>query len=739
MERRKTIMTRVLLLVLGMTAMATQVIMIRESLAIFQGNELIIGLFLAIWMLLTAVGAYVATRFRGPGYELKVPFFKSKIENRKSEIENRKSKIENDSSPLPRFPASLLVLLTFLPLITLVTLIILRYSIVPSGIMPGPGLTIVIIFIALLPFCLVSGMLFPIQIQHLSALRGINALYEGYALDSAGSILGGLLFSMLFIFVLPPYESLILITLIWVIIIIVWLFVIKRKIIAISLLAFSILLIFLNYTYEPACFLDDLQFNKQEVIEIKSSPYGMNAVTRIGEQFFIYENGIPVNVGDDPVSREESVHYTMLLHPLPEKLLVFSGGTSGIIEETLKYPVLKVDYVEINPWLLRMAGKYRPLPDDKRVNYAFEDPRIFLSKNDEKYDIILINTPEPNSAAQNRFYTVEFYNLLKSRLSPGGLLSMSVPAAGNYMSKTSRQLHSVACNTLKTVFSHVRVIPGAKDYFLASDSTIEQSIFRDFQSKGIGNNYVNPFYINEDLLKMRSDLIMKDILPDTQINSDLKPFVFSLYLKQWLERYKINSWLIPLILILILILSMIFLGPLNLGLFTGGFTASGLEFILLLWLQVIYGFVYKMIGVIFAIFMAGIVTGSFFQQKIIRKHTLRKFLIIQLSMAIFSVLVAFFIHHFTTSPLQNLTMMLIMILVFISGLLMGIQFSLSSRLRKTIIVRSAGESFSADLLGSAIGVMVVSVYLVPQFGLPVTATLLAGLNLLAMGAMFAKR
>ena len=36
----------------------------------------------------------------------------------------------------------------------------------------------------------------------------------------------------------------------------------------------------------------------------------------------------------------------------------------------------------------------------------------------------------------------------------------------------------------------------------------------NYQSQGIENDYVNPFYINENLLKMRSDLIMKDMLPD---------------------------------------------------------------------------------------------------------------------------------------------------------------------------------------------------------------------------------
>jgi spermidine synthase len=722
MESRKANVTRLMLFMLGMTAMSVQVIMIRESMALFHGNELIIGLFLGIWMMLTAAGAYIASwPFHVPCSMFRVPFLKSTI--------------ENDSSKPPCLPASALILLSLLPITTLSSLIFLRYTLVPFGIMPGPGLTILIIFIALLPFCLVSGMLFPILVQSLSALKGKILLSEGYALESAGSIVGGILFSLVFIFILTSFESLLILALSGLCLLVTWYLYLKRIAPVIYIVIIGIIFVALYKAVKPEQLVNYLQFRKMTVLAVKNSPYGKLTATSLGDNVFIYENGVPVTTGDDDVYREESVHYAMLLHQSPSKVLLISGGTSGMIEEVLKYPVDKVDYVEENPWLIRFAMKYRPLPDDRRVGYVFADPRIFFTENDDKYDVILINTPDPNSAAQNRFYTTEFYNLLKSRLNAGGILSMSVPAAGNYMSGTSGQIHSVAYNTLKTVFSQVRVIPGAKDYFLASDSTIEQSIFRDFQRKGIRNNYVNPYYINEELLKMRSDLIMKDILTDTQRNSDLKPFVFSLLLKQWLERYKINSWLIPLILMLLLVLSLIFLGPLNLGLFTGGFTASGLEFILLIWLQVIYGYVYQVIGLFFAIFMAGLVIGSWVVGSGIKEYSFKGFIWIQGLLACLSLLIAGLMLIIRSGSPNLLIISLIFILLAITGLLVGIQFAISAQLRKEEIQISAGESFSADLLGSAIGVILVSVYLVPQFGLPVTGLLLAGLNVLALVVM----
>ncbi len=49
-----------LIFTIGFCAIPAQVILMRELLMVFGGNELFIGLFLAVWMLLTAAGSYLA-------------------------------------------------------------------------------------------------------------------------------------------------------------------------------------------------------------------------------------------------------------------------------------------------------------------------------------------------------------------------------------------------------------------------------------------------------------------------------------------------------------------------------------------------------------------------------------------------------------------------------------------------------------------------------------------------------
>ena len=45
--------------VLGFSSLYTQVFLLREFLSIFNGNELVLGIVLANWMLLTGTGAYL--------------------------------------------------------------------------------------------------------------------------------------------------------------------------------------------------------------------------------------------------------------------------------------------------------------------------------------------------------------------------------------------------------------------------------------------------------------------------------------------------------------------------------------------------------------------------------------------------------------------------------------------------------------------------------------------------------
>jgi predicted membrane-bound spermidine synthase len=65
---------------------------------------------------------------------------------------------------------------------------------------------------------------------------------------------------------------------------------------------------------------------------------------------------------------------------------------------------------------------------DPRVHIVADDGRRFLMRNDTKYDVIVIDPPPPVEAAgSSLLYSKEFYDVVKLRLQPNGLLHQWLP------------------------------------------------------------------------------------------------------------------------------------------------------------------------------------------------------------------------------------------------------------------------------------------------------------------------
>ncbi|GAI05194.1 unnamed protein product, partial [marine sediment metagenome] len=121
-------------------------------------------------------------------------------------------------------------------------------------------------------------------------------------------------------------------------------------------------------------------------------------------------------------------------------MLLIGGGAGEIMKEILKYPVESVDYVELDPSIISFAKKF--LRDesfyrlnDPRVNVINEDGRYFVKNTENRYDVVIINLPNPYTAQINRFYTEEFFKEVRKILAEGAIVGFSVTSSENYLSK----------------------------------------------------------------------------------------------------------------------------------------------------------------------------------------------------------------------------------------------------------------------------------------------------------------
>jgi spermidine synthase len=695
------------LLTLGATALITQIVFLREYLAIFHGNELVIGLILAGWLLLTGTGALLGRNISPPA-------------------------AKGD------YPAWFFFLLGILPLVSVTGIRFFKNIIFPLGSVTGiPGI-LLYSTAGMFFFCILSGFLFTWLSTWISIKHRSNLLNFSYAVESAGSIAAGILFSFLLVHFLGTYQILFTVLLLNLATGITGRPPGQRRRIlllsGITVLVFAVLVFVFDLDLLSRSFL----FRGQEVVEARDTPYGNLVVSKTGEQYNLFENSSPIAVTEDIASVEEDVHYAMLQHPGPGEILLFSGNLPGLLGELAKYPVRRVDFVELDPWITRMRNKYMPRPEVPWLREFYTDGRRYLSETDRSYDVVLVNMPPPGSAQVNRFYTSEFFAGIKSHLNPGGVLSVPLQGMENYPSGEALSLYSILYNTLRQHFRNILLVPGYKTYFLASDGELNLDIPSLVEERGIETVYVNSYYLDLPTLEARNQQLMSLISVSAGINRDFRPIAFLHQIEYWLSYFRSNLWItIGLFASLILLIGFR-AGSLGTGIFITGFTGMATELVVLLAIQVVFGYVYFYTAVVLTVFMTGLAAGALSVRRILPGAGRRQFVILQLLLAgsVFLLLWWLLIIEGRSVPRTIMHAAFLGLTFLVSGVA-GLLFGTAALLRKRGVSESAGGLYSADLAGSAAGALVTVVLMVPLLGLAGSLAVLLLLNLLAiLNSMF---
>jgi spermidine synthase len=457
--------------------------------------------------------------------------------------------------------------------------------------------------------------------------------------------------------------------------------------------------------------------NRQMFFENKESRYGTLSVTEYGGQFSFYQNNLLLFSSDQNLMIEERVHFALLQHSNPENILAISGNVTELIYEVDKYPISSIDYLELDPSLMNLEERFVNIQNlDKKVNIIKQDPRNYLTKIDKKYDVILINLPDPENTQLNRYYTLDFFEKIKKNLSFSGVLSISLSGNFDYLSYESRYLHISLFSTLKLVFSDVIIIPGQRNYFLASEMPLSYEISKLVKARGILNKYVHPDYLDDEELVNKRDQINNMIGNNVLINYDFFPSLFSIKQNHWFQG-EIN---IVYILLLVFIVIFIIIGRsdvANLGVFTTGFSAASLFFFILMVFQAIYGYVFFMLGIFISVYLIGLAFGLLILSKKIQK-TLKNFSLIQYLLGIFSIIIPLIILKLSEVSTSGFILQTTFIIFVIGiGIVSGIQSTMSSTFRLTSIENNVRRTLGYDMIGNAIGYLIVPLLLIPLFGL----------------------
>lgn len=684
---------------LGSTSIIAQVILLREFLTVFSGNELVIGLVFANWMILTGIGAYLGK-------------FPLRIKRAYPVI------------------VSGLLLLSGLPFVTAFLINFLKNIVFPVGSMISVFQIFFGSLLLLVPFCLVSGFLFTFIANCYSEIRNQNETGSVYGFESVGSIAGGLLSGLFFIFVFSSIESLLVLAIVnGLVLFLTGLKKAAKKLIWLPLLV--VVPAFVLLFFHPEKMIRSRVYPNQEVVVSKDSPHGNIVITRREKLWSVYSNNVLLFDSENFMLNEETVHFAMLQHSGPASVLLVSGGISGQIAELKKYAPETIDYVEDNRWLLTLMKDTLAKMTDKSIQVYATDPLRFVRNTAKTYDVAILNLPGPSTLQTNRFYTVEFFTLLEKKLSQGAVLSFGISAPINYLNQEAVDVNSTLFATLKKVFQNVGIIPGEKLYFLASDAPLTYHIAKAVQEKGIENRYVNSYYIDDALLESRGETILSALNPDAEINQNLSPVLYQQQLAYWLSYFKGKYWLMAALAGALTLFVFLRGSMPSQVMFLTGFSASGLEILLLFGLQVFFGNIYLLTSFVFTGFMLGLAAGSFFGKSLKSSPGKNYLTVTQLLIGVFAAIISLSLFSSTMAELPPVFVYsLYLAATVLIGALTGFQFARAGLSGLGNYSEISGKTYSYDLFGSALGAFAVTLYLVPRLGIVESVLIIASVNIL---------
>lgn len=669
------------LFIIGFVSSSIQFLLMREIMNVTGGYELITGSFLGSWLIGSAIG--------------------SSISGRSTLNDVRKINLVFSISPIIS-----LILMLFLSRVFLI-----------RGETTSFLEAIIYTFLALIPFCLVSGFTF---IKLITIAGSVNKYIPGksFSIETTGGIAAGIITAVLTSGLLSTYKLLMLIILLSIGYVVLTYYIKDQKtkiVVKFFIIILATPIIFLN----PDLLFRQILLPGIEVTGTKDTPYGNITIGKYKGEESLYYNQRLLAYKDDATEREEDIHYAMLQSEFPEKVILISGSPQSHIPEILKYPVSNIIYIERDPALVRYETSIGNKFPGKVVIVNMDAYR-YIRKSTESVDVIIMLVPPPSTLLLNRYYTTEFFSEVKKRLKPEGIFMCSPGPGDDYFNKESLNLYSSVYNSLAANFKNVKPVAGNKLYFIASDKPISLSFCKLVVEKQIKNVYVSSDFLEDDLITRKSDEVIALIDHGTKQNRSAFP-VACLHSQSYQFSKNLGEKVPAIVLMFsVFALPVLTIKRRNLLMYFSASALAGFEIIILLSLQLMVGNMYQLTGLIIAGLMAGLAVGSGINIRLLNTISLRNKVIL---LILFYIIFGLIFNYVIELKSSLLSVILIMISGFLPASFTGRIFRELTGKKKGIAVSPA--IYSADLAGSAFGFILISGFAVPLLGIQISAFLLA--------------
>jgi spermidine synthase len=213
----------------------------------------------------------------------------------------------------------------------------------------------------------------------------------------------------------------------------------------------------------------------------------------------------------------------LYLQPEPDKILIIGLG-GGTLPSTLSriLPKAKIDTVEIDPAVARVAQKYFNFRITPMVTVSEEDGRVFVKRaiqKGAKYDLVMLDAFDHDYIPEH-LLTQEFLREVKMIMAPGGVLTANT--------WSSSQLYDHESATYESVFGRFfnlrlgsRVIVIKNDGLPSKNVIIKNAKLLEARLKpfGVGADFLLPLFSTDRDWRNDAKVLTDQFSPSNLLNA----------------------------------------------------------------------------------------------------------------------------------------------------------------------------------------------------------------------------
>lgn len=182
---------------------------------------------------------------------------------------------------------------------------------------------------------------------------------------------------------------------------------------------------------EPLGDLADAAVHPGRIVVAEQSRHQRIVLTEGAGELRLYLNGhLQFSSRDERRYHEALVHPALALAERRARVLVAGGGDGLAVREVLRWPgVENVGLVDLDPMMTDLFARHPKLValnegalNDSRVHVVNDDALTYLRHATQRFDVVILDFPDPSTYSLGKLYSREFYQTLRGRLAPSAVV-----------------------------------------------------------------------------------------------------------------------------------------------------------------------------------------------------------------------------------------------------------------------------------------------------------------------------